>query len=421
MNGAIDRPALRLWAHRDFLRLWIAQAVSVFGSRISGTALPIIAVNSLAAAPIDVSILGALGVAPGIAAGLFASGIIDRTSKRRALIGADLARAALLLVLPAAAFFGALAIWQLWLVAALTGVASMVFRMADTAYLPRLVEPEEILEGNTKLQTTEAIAEIGGPGIAGILIQTITAPAALIVDALSFLWSAFWLWRIETQEPPTIEVAARHPLADIAIGWRACVTHPLARLVLVAHALLFTLGGFYMALYMIFLLRNLGLSAAMTGIVIGAGGLGALWGAVMAGPISRALGYGPALVVCVGGWIAATACVPLAQGAGTMTLPLLFTQQLVGDGFLAAFLILQVSLRQALLAQDIQARVAAIFHIAEGFALPAGALIAAPLANVLGIASTLWIAICGALLGAVFLGFSKLWTLRELPAMELAR
>jgi predicted MFS family arabinose efflux permease len=420
VNGTIRSGRQKLWAHRDFRRLWTAQAVSAFGSRITRTVLPIVAINSLGALPLDVSILGTLSVAPAVAVGLFASGLIDRRSKRHALIAMDMARAALLLMLPAAALLGLLAIWQLWLVAALMGAATAAFRMADTAYLPRLVESEQILEGNTKLQTTEAIAEIGGPGVAGVLIQTITAPAAIIVDALSFLWSAWWLWRIVAREEPTIEEAPRHPLADIAVGWRACLVHPLMRLLLLAQMLWLVLGGFFVALYMIFLLRDLALGEAIVGVIIGAGGVGALWGALIAGPMSRQFGYGPALVVCAGGWIAATACVPLAQGAGALTLPLLFAQQLLGDGFLAAFMILQVNMQQALLAPEIQARVAAVFHIAEGVALPAGAFIAASLANALGIMHTLWVAVCGALIGVVFLGFSKLWALRELPVTVFA-
>ena len=421
MNGAISATAASLWGHRNFRRLWAAQSVSAFGSRITRTALPIIAVKSLGATPLDISILGALGVAPGVAVGLFASGAIDRTQKRRTLIALDLLRAALLLLVPAAALLGALAIWQLWLIAAFAGAASTAFRMADVAYLPRLVAPVQILEGNSKLQTTEAIAEVGGPGIAGILIQLITAPIAIVIDALSFIWSALWLARIDVREAASEESAPRHPLADIAIGWRACLSHDVVRLVLVAHTLLMTLAGFFMALYMIFLLRDLALSEAMVGIVIGAGGIGALWGAFIAAPLSRRLGYGPAMVVCVAAWALATACVPMAKDAGALTLPLLFTQQLGGDGFFAAFMILQISLQQALLPQEILARVAAVFQIAEGLALPTGAFVATLLSGVFGIPQTLWIAVGGTLIGVMFLSFSKLWRVRALPDATTTR
>jgi predicted MFS family arabinose efflux permease len=314
-----------------------------------------------------------------------------------------------------------LAIWQLWVIAGLTGAATMAFRMADVAYLPRLVSPEQILDGNSKLQTTEAIAEIGGPGIAGILIQLITAPVAIIVDALSFFWSAVWLARIDAIEAASEESAPKHPLADIAIGWRACISHDVVRLVLAGHTLFLTLGGFLMALYMIFTLRELGLGEATVGIVIGAGGVGALWGALIAGPMSRRLGYGPAMVVSLFVLTLAMACVPLAKDAGILTLPLLLTQQLVGDGFLAAFMILQVSLQQALLPREIQARVAAVFHIAEGIALPVGAFIATLLSAVFGTTQTLWIAVGGTLIGVVILRFSKLWHVRELPNAAPAR
>jgi predicted MFS family arabinose efflux permease len=421
VNGAIPDTAATLWSHNNFLRLWTAQTVSAFGSRITRTALPIIAVNSLNATPLGISVLGTFGILPGVAVALFASGMIDRTDKRRALITLDLLRAGLLLLIPLAAAFGVLALWQLWIVAGLTGAATVAFRMADTAYLPSLIAPAHILDGNAKLQTTEAVAEIGGPGLAGVMIQLITAPVAIIVDAFSFLWSAAWLRRIDATEAVRHETPPRHPLADIGIGWRACISHPLVRLTLAAHALLLMLGGFFTALYMIYVLRDLALSPAIAGIIIGAGGIGALWGAVAAVPLSRRLGYGRAMVLSVAMWCATTACVPLAENAGPLTLPLLFAQQLIGDGFLAAFVILEMSMRQAVLPQEILARVSAVFQVAEGVALPAGAFFAVPLAAACGIAPTLWIAVGCTLIGVVLLSFSRLWTLRELPPSAPAR
>ncbi len=185
MNGA--NTAHSLWRHADFRRLWAAQAVSAVGSRITRTALPIIAINSLGASATAVSVLSAMALAPGVIVALFAAGRIDRSRKRPLLIAMDLARAGLLLTLPVAAWFGMLTIVQLVAVAALTGAATAMFRVADSAYLPRLVDSSQIVEGNTKLQTTEAIAEVAGPSIAGILIQAVTAPVAIVVDALSFL------------------------------------------------------------------------------------------------------------------------------------------------------------------------------------------------------------------------------------------
>jgi hypothetical protein len=186
VNGATSAKQ-SLATHADFRRLWAAQAVSAVGSRITRTALPIVAIQSLGASGAGVSLLSAMTTAPGVVVALFASGFIDRARKRPLLIAMDVARVALLMTLPLAALFGLLTMAQLVVVAALTGAASAVFVIAKSAYLPRLIKVEQLVDGNTRLQTTEAVAEVAGPSVAGFLIQAVTAPVAIVVDALSFL------------------------------------------------------------------------------------------------------------------------------------------------------------------------------------------------------------------------------------------
>src|SRR5215218_9523736 len=186
-------PSGGLWRHPDFLRLWAAQAGSAVGSRITRTALPIIAILMLRATPTEVAVLSALGVAPGVLVGLFAGGRVDRAAKRPLLIGADVARALLILTIPAAAWLNVLGMAQLYAIAALVAAATTLFQIADTSYLPVLVGREQVLEGNARLGATESLAETAGPGVAGVLIQLLTAPVAVIVDALSYLWSALLL------------------------------------------------------------------------------------------------------------------------------------------------------------------------------------------------------------------------------------
>src|SRR5262249_55907506 len=159
-----------LGAHRDFVSLWIAQSVSAFGSRITRTALPVIAILLVTADPVQISIVGALTVVPDLLVGLFAGGFIDRSAKRPLLIGADIARALLVFSVPIAAWTGRLTIEQLYVVAALVGGASALFRLTHLAYLPILIGREHLVEGNSKLEATDSIAEIGGPGLAGVLI-----------------------------------------------------------------------------------------------------------------------------------------------------------------------------------------------------------------------------------------------------------
>jgi MFS family permease len=419
VNGAIAEPA-SLWTHENFRRLWAAQAVSAVGSRITRTALPIIAISSLNASATAVGVLSALTMAPGVVVALFAGGMIDRTRKRPLLIAMDVARAALLMTLPLAAAFGLLTMAQLVVVATLTGAATAIFLIAKSAYLPRLIETRQLVDGNTKLQTTEAVAEIAGPSLAGILVQAVTAPVAIIVDAASFLWSAWWLQRIDAAEGTAPPAVAQHPFADIVEGWRACSRHPIVFPLLLAQGTFGLFAGFFSTIYMIFTLRTLGLDAATIGVIIGVGGVGALWGAFVAAPLSHRLGYGRAIVLCLASWVAASMLIPAAEGQGWLTIPFLVAQQLIGDGFLSAYFILTVSVRQTALPEDVQARAGATFQVVEGLALPAGALIAGPLADVVGPGGVLWIALGGATIPLLILSISRLATLRTLEESRIS-
>jgi MFS family permease len=387
-----------LWRHRDFLHLWSAQAVSAFGSRITRTALPVIAVLLVTEDPIEIAILSALGVLPGIVVGLFAGGFIDRRPKRPILVAADLVRAVLVFSVPIAAWFSELTMPQLYVVAALVGAASAVFRLADNAYLPALIGREALIEGNSKLETTESIAEIGGPGLAGILIQWLTAPVAMVVDAVSYLASALLLFRIRARERIE-DVAARRAsvLEDIRIGLRAGFGHPIVGRTLWAIAIGEFCNGFFMALYSLYALRTLGLDVATLGLVISLGGIGALAGAFVAARLSNRLGLGRALVVSLLLGNAANLFVPAASLAPTYGAAFLSASQLLGDGCLVAFFILANSYRQAALPLDVQARAGGMLQALSGVLLPSGALIAGAIAAATSAATALWIGVIGSL------------------------
>ena len=183
------------------MRLWIAQAISAFGSRITRTALPIIAVATLGESESVVALLASVSLAPAAVLALFAGGFVDRGNKRRILVVADVIRALAIISLTIAWACGVLSIVHVCLVGAVVGAASALFQIADVAYLPALVERGELVEGNSKLQTTEAFAEISGPASAGVLIAALGAPLAVVIDAFSYVWSAVMLGRIQKLEP----------------------------------------------------------------------------------------------------------------------------------------------------------------------------------------------------------------------------
>lgn len=396
-------PAHGLWRHHDFLRLWAAQAVSALGSRVSRTALPIIAILSLDASLSEQAILGALSVAPAILVGLVVGGRVDRGRKRGLLIGSDLMRAALIVSIPVAAWLGGLSVPQLYIVAALVGAATTVFSIADNSYLPALIDRNSLVEGNAKLETTEAIAEAAGPGLAGVLIQLLTAPVAMLLDAASYLWSALMLSRISVRESPSAKPGDATLLKDVAAGFAACWALPPVRLMLVSETLAWLFGGVFLALYMATALTALKLSPATAGLIISCGGFGAFAGALLAERLDRKLGAFRAMGAALLAGQAASLFIPLAVGAGALATPLLIAHQLVGDAFLTAYAIIAISLRQRELPAGVLGRSNATFHVLTGAALPAGALAAGFAAEAIGLAPVLWVGAIGGIVSALIL------------------
>lgn len=389
----------------DFRRLWAAQATSAFGSRLTRTALPIIAILTIDASPMEIGVLGALAIGPGALLGLLAGGVIDRSQKRAILIGADLVRLVLLLSIPLVAHFGSLTMAQLFVVAALVGAATTLFQIADNTYLPALVRRDQLIAANARLETTEATAEIVGPGLAGVLIELITAPLTILVDAATYAVSALFLRRIETVE--SIATPEEQPRlgSDLAIGARAVWRHPIIRRLFLAESNVAFWNGFFFALYMLFCLRTLDLSEGAVGLVISVGGVGALLGSLMAGRISRLRRAGPVLLVLLLVNRLGDLFIPMAGldvGAPLM-FGFLVAHQLIADGFRVGYVVLAVSLRQSLLPTEVLGRANAWFQVAENILLLAGILVAGALATAIGINEAVWVGVIGGLSGPLLL------------------
>jgi predicted MFS family arabinose efflux permease len=412
-------PREGLWRHTDFLKFWSAQAVSALGSRITRTALPILAVLTIGATAEQVAVLAALSLAPGILVGLFLGGWIDRRAKRPLLIGADLIRAVLLLAIPLSAWLGRLNMGQLYIVAALAGAATSLFQIAERAYLPVLIGKNTLIEGNSKIEATEAVAEMTGPGLGGLLVQAITAPVAIILDALSFLASAFLISAIRREEDtPATEAHASTLLHDVRVGLGASLFHPLVRPLLLVEASSALCNGFFAAFYTIYALNTLHFSPGTLGLVISAGGIGALFGAILAARMSRIAGLGPAMILCMVGYRLAALLIPLARDPQWLSVSCLLGQQLFGDALIMAYTVLAVSLRQSVLPQATLARSSAAFHVAIGVLMPLGALIAGPIAEATDVRSALWLSALFGLINPFILQFSPVRRLTRNPVSE---
>jgi hypothetical protein len=393
--------------------------VSAVGTRITRTALPVIAVLSLTGSPAEVALLAALTYGPTFVVGLVAGGWVDRSDKRRILVGADLVRALAVATVPVAAWLGLLGVAHVYAVAIVVGAATALFQIADVALLPRLVAPGELVEGNSKIAATEAFAEVTGPAAAGFLIQWLGAPLAVLVDAASYVWSAAFL---RTLRPGRGDGEGARPQrsgavpgaaalwSDLKLGMRASFGHPIVGPVFAATGLTMFCAGFQAALYMLYALRTLGLSPAAVGSIIAVGGVGALGGTVLARVLPGRLGVGGTLVLSLsvyqlGLFLVPLAGMPFVSRAGAAAC--LVAQQLVADAFFMTFFILATTVRQTLMPEEALGRVNAALQVVTGALLPLGALVAGPVAGILGIRETLWLGAGLGLSGPLVLAGSR--------------
>ncbi|THD79846.1 MAG: MFS transporter [Phenylobacterium sp.] len=407
---------LPLWRQGDFRRLWAAQAVSDFGARITREGLPMMAVLSLAANPAQLGVLAALAGAPALVVGLTAGGLVDGGRRRTILIAADLLRAVVLVSIPLAAWRGWLVMPHVYAVAALVAGLSSLFDIADHAYLPSLVARERLTEANARLSATESVAELGGPALAGLLFQWLTAPFAVAVNAATYLISAVFLAGIRAAEaPPAPRIRTRRPFDGVRTGLAAAWGEPHVRPLLLVAVGSGLFGGIFSALYIVFTLRVVHLSPALLGFTIATGGGGAFLGSVMAQPLAGRLGIGPAILASAIVAAASAFLISLAPGAPLPGMAVLIVAQIFGDSFGVVSLILAVSLRQALLPQALLGRTGAAFQAAAGGTAVLGALAGGLLGQAMGLRTALGLAAIGLMIAPALGLFSPLRTLRKIP------
>ena len=371
----------------------------------------------LQAGPAQLGGLAALSSGTSALVGLVAGGKIDRQHRRPLLIASDLVRAGLLLTIPAAALLGLLSIGQLYLVAVLAGAASTIFELAAHAYLPALIGSARLIEGNSRLGTSDAVAEIAGPGLTGVLVQALTAPLAIAVDAMSYLASAALLASIRIEEPAPTEAKPARWHDDLSTGLAACFGHALIRPLLLMRLTASFFGSFFAALYIVFAVTELGLSPALLGFTIAAGGAGGLAGAALV-PLVARWRYGPVLLVASFGGGLATLLIPMAGGTPVTAMLTLMAAQLFGDALAVAASVQADSLRQTIVPPALLGRAGAIFHAGGGVASVAGALIGGALAAAIGMRPTLVIAALGLAAAPLWGLASPLRRLDRLPVAE---
>lgn len=410
-------PVPSIWRDRDFVRLWSAGTISIFGSLIGRTALPFVAILTLGAGAIEVSALRSLELLAGLLVGLIAGAWVDRIRRRPIMIGADLGRAVLLGSIPVAAMIGVLGLWQLFAVAFLTAILTTFFDLADRAYLPTLVPADRLVPANSALTASSSAAEFTGFGISGFLVQLLTAPIAVAIDAVSFVVSAVLIRTIRRPEPPPPPRADREPmLREIRDGLHLVASSPVLRALALAGAFSHFVWGVFGAVYILFATRELGLGPAAIGLIAGVGGASSFVGAVLVGPLVRRFGIGRTLLVGMAGFGIGSAFIPLAPaGAILLGAVCLVGQQLVADGAATTYDIVDMSVRQSIVGDRLLGRVNATIRTSSVLLQLGGTVMAGVVGELLGLRAAFWIGLVGAVLAFLAVWLSPLRSMRGVP------
>ncbi|WP_042365447.1 MFS transporter [Streptacidiphilus neutrinimicus] len=411
----VDRPARRggLWHHLDFRRLWIGETVSQFGTMVSQLALPLLAVLVLHASTFQVGLLAACESLAFVAVGLPAGAWVERMRFRSVLLVNDLIRAALFASVPLAQALGVLTMGQLYVVALATGVSTVFFDVAYQSYLPRLVDRESLVEGNAKLQASESVSQIAGPSLGGALVQVLGAPYAVLVDALSFLWSAGWVRAIEARPPRPEPSADRNLLREIREGLAFVLRDRMLRAIAACTGSANLFASMANAVLYVLLARQLRLSPGVIGLIGSTSAVGGLVGALVAARLGARIGQGPAI------WIPIAIAGPCALVAPFVqrdwTLGLLAAAQIVMWIGIVVYNITQVSFRQALCPPHLLGRMNATMRFLVWGTMPVGSIVGGVLGTAIGVRGTLLLAGVGGSLAFLPVFLSPLRCLRELP------
>ena len=401
------------------MKLWTAQTISQFGDEITGIALPFLAITILGADAFEMGVLGVVRFLPWILFTLPAGVWVDRIRRRPILIGADVARALLLATIPIGFLGGWLTIWQVYVVSFLAGTLEVFFDIAYQSYLPSIVERDELVEGNSKLELSRAASSVIGPTVAGFLIQAVRAPIAIFFDALSYLGGVLFIALIRRGEPappPHDPAEGKRPSmwqeARAGLGYVA--RSPYLRNIAACTGTLNLFGNIGGVLLLLYVVNELGITIGTIGVILAIGNAGVLLGALTGGRLAKAFGIGPTIVATAALSGVALVFIPLAPRDDPFWF--LVIGGVIGGFTTVAYNVNQVGLRQAITPHSMMGRMNATMRLIVWGTIPIGALIGGFLGGVIGLQATLWVSAIGSFLGFLPVFFSPVRTLREIPA-----
>ncbi|MEK6275452.1 MAG: MFS transporter [Actinomycetota bacterium] len=395
-----------------FRRFWLGQTISLFGDQITMIAIPLTAVLVLHANAAQMGYLIAAELVPNLLLALHAGAWVDRHGgRRRLMIATDLTRGALIATIPAAYAFDALTFQQLYVVAFLVGCMTVLFHVSYSSLFVSIVPRDSYVEANSFLSGSRAFSFVAGPSVGGILVQLLKAPFALVVDTATYLVSAFYLGSISPEEPPTEEAERGHVVAGVRFLWG----NASMRASLLGTATINLFNFIFWAIFILYVVRSLHVSAGTLGLVLGAGAVGGVIGSLITTRLGRRIGIGPTYLLGCILFPVPLVLVPLAGGPKPLVLAALFLAEF-GSGLGVMILdISAASIFAALVPHRLRSRVSGAYMVVNNGIRPVGALIGGFLGSTIGLRPTLWIGVIGAIAGFLWILPSPIPKMRELP------
>ena len=408
-------PILR--ENANFRRYFIGQSVSLFGDQVSLIALPLTAVLALHASAGQMGALTTAYLIPNLLFSLHAGVWTDRRGRRRhMMLATDVGRGLLTLTIPVAFAFGHLTWTQLYVVSFLLGTLSVFFYVAYGGFFQTVVPRDRYVEANSLIHGSRAFSFLAGNSLGGALVQLLRGPYALAVDAFSYLWSAFFLGRIDVEEP----AGASPESGGLLSGIRWIRRNGLMRAELLGVATINLFNFMFFALFLLYVTRELHVRPAAIGIVLGAASVGTLSGSFVTAWISRRIGVGPTFLVGCFLFPAPLVLVPAAGGPHWLVLGFLFVSEFASGVGLMLLDIMAGTISAGTVPTAMRSRVSGAFMVVNYGVRPLGTTLAGILGSTIGVRPTLWIATLGALLGMLWVLPSPLRALRDVPEEAVA-
>lgn len=402
-----------LAAYHDFRQLWLGTAVTQLGVQLALMAMPVLAVRALGADAFEMGLLTTFEMLAFLVIGLPAGAWVDRWRKKQVLIAGDVIRGLLLLTLPVAWLLDGLTIWHLYAVALGLGAATVFFDVAYQSCLPDLVPSARLGDANGRLQAVQSVSQVAGPALGGSMIRIIGVPFLLAMTGLCLLASVLFIRRIRHVEIPPPRSARRPLQTEIGEGLTFVLRHPLLVRITATTALSNLFSAITLALLVLYVLRDLGLSEASLGLALSAGAAGGLTGALLATRIGRMVGEGRTIPLAILAGVPFATLIPLASVLPTVPALMLGS---FGVWFSATvYNVMQVSFRQRLCPKILLGRMNASIRFMVWGTMPIGGFLGGVLGAQFGILPTLWVAAIGSAVATAPVVFSPLMRMNELP------